>query len=216
MASQTTHNDLTLGQILVKAGEVKGATEDDPTLCALSVTTGFAVLIMGNYLTPKPAPTPPRFDRFLMNAADHISLDTELDKLERVLGNTRTAGLLQLEARILAPELYSQKAAKSSSTSADPMAAGQDDEDAIRGHIETQKKLAQRMEVILRGGAVKWYKYPVCHEKCGSRWTHGMSVYSSRKVYCQSVDASGKNDEVRVIAAAKSGKEEEDSGRRCC
>ncbi|KAK8070403.1 hypothetical protein PG997_010606 [Apiospora hydei] len=144
-----------------------------------------------------------------MNAADGASLDTELDKLERVLGNARTAGLLQLEAHILAPEPYSQKAANKSSaaTSADPMAAGQDDEDAIRGHLDVQKRLAQRMEVILRGGAVKWYKYPVCHEKCGSRWTHGMSVYSSRRVYCQSIDAHGKNDEVRVIAAAKSGKE---------
>ncbi|KAK8023549.1 hypothetical protein PG993_011615 [Apiospora rasikravindrae] len=197
--AQTTNNDLNLTQILVKSGEVKAATEADPSLCAFRVSNGFAVLVMGKYLTPTPAP----------------AAAPRLDRLEAELGRARTAGLLQLEAHILTPEPYSrQKAA--AKAEADPMAAGLDDEEVLRWHLLVQKSLAQRMEQILRGGPVTWYKYPVCHQTAASRWTHGMSVYASKKVYCQSVDANGKSDEVRVIGAAKRGKEEEDSGRRCC
>lgn len=218
--------------------EVKGAEEHCFRLSATGISTGIAVAVTGIYRDPSPNP---RASRFLLHAGEG-TLDADMDKLEQELEVARAAGLLDLEAHVLVPEAYSftrrarrpdePEAASSSSSSQqqgeatsssgannnsslDSLPVREWDEKAL---LETQKGLRERIDAMTRGGKVRWYKYPVCHQSGPHRYTHGMLVSHDEWVECGSIGRSGQGTEMepRVINPVEEGKEDEDSGLRCC
>ncbi|KAK8074320.1 hypothetical protein PG994_005219 [Apiospora phragmitis] len=229
--------------IQVGIHEVIGGVKGGPRLCAFGISRGIAIVITGTYYRPNPTPhIAARHDRFLMHASDGMFLEAGLDKLEEKLATARAAGLLDLEAHILAPEPFSY--GESDAVLAEPVGDGEAwnnidddgngsddtmeevledplttnrwDEDEVRHYLDVQKALWERMTRLLRGGPVRWHKYAVCHKKGPYRWVHGMAVFGDKAVYCQSNDLNGESEEMRVVRVVEDGTEEEDSGLRCC
>lgn len=212
------------GGIQVGIHEVQGSVEGGSRLCALGISTGIAVAIMGIYRDPSPNP---RYDRCLLHAGDD-TLDADLDK---ELSTARTVGLLELEAHILVPEVFSfnKRARRDSETSSqdgsnaggngsssNSLAVNEWHDDDLRTHLATQKGLRERVDQLTRGGKVTWYRYPVCHRSGVSRWAQDMTVFADETVFCQSIDKNGQSKQLRIIKAVKEGNEDEDSGLRCC
>ncbi|KAK7973474.1 hypothetical protein PG996_007700 [Apiospora saccharicola] len=211
----------------VGINEVKGAVENGPRLCATGLSTGIVVAVLGIYRDPA-SPDTPRNDRFLLHAGEG-SLEAGMDKLQQALQTARQAGLLELEAHILIPEAFSftkkrapspsgTETSQQGSSAANTLAVNEWDDDDLRSRLATQKSLRERLEQLTRGGPVRWYKYPVCHDSGPYRWTHGMLVSPDETVLCMSLGRSSQGEEMqaRDIDPVKDGKEDEDSGLRCC